>query len=111
MIWKQWTEECLPQCSTRSKWFKSERLKLKVGDTACIVRGLFRRILFPIARDLGVQPRYEGVVTSAGIKVEIRDQLRSLDKLATVFHHCFAIENMAHNVGATTKVSIEATDF
>ena len=101
MIWKRWTNECLPQWNSRSKWYSKQEKNLSAGDLVWLVEDIMKRSHYQMARIIEVYPGRDGYVRSVLIKTATGQCKRPVVKLAPVFkEECFPMENRAGDVGA-----------
>ena len=84
MIWKQWTNEYLPQWNSRSKWYSKQEKNLSAGDLVWLVEDNMKRSHYQMARIIEVYPGKDGYVRSALIKTATGQCKRPVVKLACV---------------------------
>ena len=89
----------------RSRWLKSERRDLNVGDLVRIADASVKNTFYQMAGVLEVQPGSGGIMGPAKIKTATGDYQRPLAKLALVIYQCTPTEKRAGKIGATTYIS------
>lgn len=69
-VWKRWSQEYLTEMNVRSKWFKGESEKLKVGKLVVLREENLPPLRWSLGRIVEVHPGDDGVIRVVTVRTE-----------------------------------------